>query len=310
VRFRRSTTEPPSVDDVATITERLAVLLSAGVSPASCWHHLSVSGENSVLTGAALAARDGESVSSAIAREAALGHAETAGAWRGVACAWYVATECGAPLADSLRDLATSFRSIGEIQRELAVALAGPQATARMVMLLPVVGVLFGMILGFNTLETLFATFPGFGCLVVGTLLMVLGSRWNRRMIHAAEPTDLAPGLAIDLMAIAVTGGGSIDRASEVVENARRRYHISEPDSGLVAGVLDLAQAAGVPAAELLRNEAALQRRKARSDGQRTSAVLAVRLMIPLGLCVLPAFMLLGVAPLVMAVVSSTFSTL
>ena len=29
---------------------------------------------------------------------------------RGVACAWYVATECGAPLADSLRDLATSFR--------------------------------------------------------------------------------------------------------------------------------------------------------------------------------------------------------
>ena len=129
-------------------------------------------------------------------------------------------------------------------------------------------------------------------------------------MIHAAEPTDLAPGLAIDLMAIAVTGGGSIDRASEVVENARRRYRIGEPDSGLVSGVLDLAQAAGVPAAELLRNEAALQRRKARSDGQRTSAVLAVRLMIPLGLCVLPAFMLLGVAPLVMAVVSSTFSTL
>jgi tight adherence protein B len=32
--------------------------------------------------------------------------------------------------------------------------------------------------------------------------------------------------------------------------------------------------------------------------------------MLPLGLCVLPAFMLLGVAPLLLAIVSSTFESL
>ena len=39
---------------------------------------------------------------------------------------------------------------------------------------------------------------------------------------------------------------------------------------------------------------------------QDAAAVLAVRLMIPLGVCVLPAFMALGVAPLLIAVISST----
>jgi tight adherence protein B len=32
--------------------------------------------------------------------------------------------------------------------------------------------------------------------------------------------------------------------------------------------------------------------------------------MLPLGVCVLPAFMLVGVVPLLLAVITSTFSTL
>ncbi|MBH0110832.1 hypothetical protein I6E81_11695 [Salinibacterium sp. NG22] len=36
------------------------------------------------------------------------------------------------------------------------------------------------------------------------------------------------------------------------------------------------------------------------------AAALSVRLMLPLGLCVLPAFMVLGVLPLMVAVISST----
>ena len=69
-----------------------------------------------------------------------------------------------------------------------------------------------------------------------------------------------------------------------------------------IAEVLALSSRAGVPAAALLRSEAEEARRDARSEGERKAATLSVTLMLPLGLCILPAFMLLGVAPLLISV--------
>ena len=63
-----------------------------------------------------------------------------------------------------------------------------------------------------------------------------------------------------------------------------------------------------MPAGELLRSEAEETRREARASAAAAASVLAVKLMLPLGLCVLPAFMLLGVAPLLLAVITSTVS--
>jgi tight adherence protein B len=78
----------------------------------------------------------------------------------------------------------------------------------------------------------------------------------------------------------------------------------------VVERVLELSARAGVPAGGLLRGEADRRRREERSAGQAAAASLAVRLMLPLGLCVLPSFMLLGVAPVVLVIVSSTFATI
>jgi tight adherence protein B len=110
-------------------------------------------------------------------------------------------------------------------------------------------------------------------------------------------------------MAIALTGGGSVDRARSIVGQASARYRVIGGEESVIDGVLDLAQRAGVPAAELLRSEAEQRRRQARSDGQRAAAALAVWLMAPLGVCVLPAFMLIGVAPMLIAIVTSTVTT-
>lgn len=57
------------------------------------------------------------------------------------------------------------------------------------------------------------------------------------------------------------------------------------------------------------RGEVKERRWAARADAQERAAALSVRLMLPLGLCVLPAFMALGVLPLLIAVVSSTVGT-
>ena len=270
-----------TLDETARLVQRVSVLLSAGVSPTTAWSYLDGYEDLAADLPASLARID-----------------------PALAAAWRVATSAGAPLAPSLQAFAVGLRALADAQRETEVALAGPVATARLVLALPVVGILFGMMLGFNTLGTLFTTVPGLLCLGVGVALLLAARRWNRRLVTAAQPTEVFPGLQIELLAIAVSGGGALDRARASVEAALAEFSL-QPTGG-ADEVLALSARAGVPAAALLRAEADEARRDARAAAQKAAAVLAVRLMIPLGVCVLPAFMALGVAPLLIAVISST----
>ena len=286
--------------------QRLAVLLAAGVPPTSAWRYLA---QSPTVAGVEAAIRGGMPVADAIVTRLPEVAADERAAWQGLAAAWWVAADVGAPLAPSLRDFAASLRALSEAQREITVALSAPVATARLVMALPAVGLLFGFSLGFDTLGVLFTTVPGLLCLALGIALMLAALAWNRRLVAAAQPRDLTPGLRFELTAIAVTGGGALDRAVESVSEALRRCGLERVhDEAGVEAVLDLSRRAGVPAAELLRSEAEEARRTARAEAAAHASVLAVRLMLPLGLCVLPAFMVLGVAPLLIAVITSTVS--
>ncbi|CAN5288119.1 hypothetical protein BH11ACT5_BH11ACT5_14720 [soil metagenome] len=291
-------TAVPDLGEVASVAQRLAVLLSAGVAPASAWRHVAASLDSVVARRVA--------AGSELADAAADAQGLQLDAWRGLAAAWEVASESGSPLAPALRDYALSLRELGETQRDARVALAGPIATARIVLALPAVGVLFGLALGFNMLATLFGTALGWACLVVGGGLLALAAYWNRRLVHAARPTSATPGLACELMAIAMAGGTSIDRARAIVAAALGRFGIDAEDA---EPVLELSQAAGVPAAELLRSEARELRAAARATAQERAAALSVKLMLPLGLCVLPAFLVLGVLPLLVTVITATVET-
>lgn len=281
------------LERTAAVVQRLAVLLAAGVAPASAWGYV----DEEIAT----VALRGEPIAPVLAARS--------DAWRGLAAAWQVAIEAGAPLAPALRTFAASLRSLAHASREIDTALAGPIATARMVMALPAVGVLFGMVLGFNTLATLFTTVPGLVCLAAGCALLFVAHRWIRRLVARARPRDLTPGIRFELLAIALSGGVSIDRANTSVDAALAIAGLTVDENSAVDAVLDLSRRAGVPAAELLRAEAEERRRDASARALQAASVLAVRLMLPLGLCILPAFMFIGVAPLLLAVISSTVST-
>ncbi|HEV7950680.1 MAG TPA: type II secretion system F family protein [Glaciihabitans sp.] len=315
MRFRRRVPQA-NVSRVAAVAQRLAVLLAAGVPPNAAWGYLR---EGELPTRIASAIAGGVAVPDAIVVAVSDIPPMEADAWRGLAMAWAVATEAGAPLAPTLREFAGALRSIAAAQRDIRVALAEPTATARLVMVLPLVGVLFGAALGFNTLTTLTTTVPGWMCLGVGTALLFAASRWNRSLVNSAQPTDITPGLPFDLTAIAVSGGGALGHARQSVARAMKRYGrqdvggagggavVSGVDSDAgIDDVLDLSVRAGVPAAELLRSEAEERRRVARAEVQERAAALSVRLMLPLGLCVLPAFMVIGVLPLAVTVFTTT----
>ena len=313
--------ERSAFDDLAEVVERLAVLLAAGVAPGSAWGYLAETGSTRVREIARVVAAGGAVVDALRApgirsrrRRPSRSATSSTGdelAWRGLAAAWRVATEAGAPLAPTLQRFAASLRDLGTNERDARTALAGPRATTRMVMVLPVVGILFGLALGFDTVGTLTGSVPGAVCLVLGVGLILLARWWSAVLIRRARPPSVVPGLALDLMAIAVSGGASIPRARAVVADARDECLLpADSAEQTIDEVLALSARAGVPAALLLRSGADGARRAARSAGERKAATLAVTLMLPLGLCILPAFMLLAVAPLMLSVVSSTVGDL
>ncbi|WP_440708424.1 type II secretion system F family protein [Herbiconiux sp. YIM B11900] len=236
-----------------------------------------------------------------------------------LAASWFVATEAGASLSRCLVDIAEALRDLGAVEREVAVALSGPRATTRLVLALPFVSLGAGMLWGLNTVQVLVATPPGWICLGAGAVLVLLGRAWSRWLLRRGSRRDLAPGLALDLVAVAVAGGGSADGAVELVAEALRRYS-PVCSSGTMArasgndgrerrqieAVLSLAALAGAPPAQLLRAEAVRMRRDAIGAASERAASLGVQLMLPLGLCVLPAFLLLSVAPVLLGVLRST----
>lgn len=64
---------------------------------------------------------------------------------------------------------------------------------------------------------------------------------------------------------------------------------------------LRFTQLSGAPAAKLLRSAAAAGRRKEIRDAEARGAEFGIKLVVPLGLCALPAFVCLGVVPIVIS---------
>jgi len=295
-------------ENVAVVVHRLSVLLDAGVAPGSAWRH-AASGIDSPVASAVAAGVEGGAVGRELVERLlearSLAPPGERQAWSAMGAAWAVASESGAPLAPTLQRLAEVLRALAQQRRNVEVALAGPVATSRIVLALPAVGLVFGMLLGFDALRILATTPPGWVCLAAGGLLIGCGARWNRRLIRAALTRDATPGLALELLAIAVSGGASLDRSRELVDRALTDASLEQLDSS-ADPVLTFSRAAGVPAAGLLRAEAEEHRRIASAEGERKAVELGSRLLLPLGVCILPSFVALGVAPIVLSIISST----
>ncbi|WP_309065401.1 type II secretion system F family protein [Microbacterium sp.] len=272
----------------------LAVLLQAGARPLAAWRHVAEAGD-AVASRVIGRVEAGAELVGAIEAEG--------GTWRDVAAAWEVATVVGAPLADVLRSLAEALHDAATADDDVRIALAEPVGTARLLLWLPFAGLLLGLALGFDTIGVLTTTPFGIGCVVAGVALVMVARWWTSRLVRRAQPDPGTPGIHAELVAVALAGGVAIPRALRLVDHSPA---VLESDRRRTDAVLALSRAAGVPAGELLRAAAAQQRHEARVQGRIRAARLSSSLLLPLGACTLPAFLLLGVAPLMLSVISST----
>ena len=280
--------------DAATSVQTLAVLLQAGAMPTVAWRHLAETGDRHAI---AIVSRidAGEPIAAAIEAEG--------GVWVDLAAAWEIATTVGAPLAEVLRTLAETLRDAASAADDVRIALTEPAGTARLLLWMPLAGLLLGFALGFDTIGVITRNPIGAACVLAGGALVLLARAWTASLLRRARPSPGTPGMRAELVAVALAGGASIDRALGLLDAVGSVTHGGEDR---VPDVLELSRAAGVPAVELLRASAAQERHTSRVEGRLRASRLSTRLLLPLGICTLPAFLLLGVAPMLLSILTST----
>ncbi|MBP1302341.1 MULTISPECIES: hypothetical protein [unclassified Curtobacterium] len=266
----------PDAAGAARVLDRVAVLVGAGVPPPRAW---------ALLGGVPEA---------------------DAPAWQDVRLVLQVAERTGAPSAGALRALAAAMRRTAASDRAVRVALSGPRTSARVVLALPLLGLGLGSVWGADAFVVLLTRPVGWICCAAAAGLVLVGQRWTRRLVDAVTPDGHVPGVLLDAWAVALTGGGSWQSAEAAVRGALGATAGDGVEAARLHEVLVLSRRAGVPAAELLRAAAEDARDDAAAAGLAAAERLAVRLVLPLGVCVLPAFVLVGVVPVVVGVLSST----
>jgi hypothetical protein len=126
--------------------------------------------------------------------------------------------------------------------------------------------------------------------LVCDTLAALLesGMSLEQALVAAGSAEGPAPGLAA--VGARLTWGSGWEQA-----------WASCPGSSLLAAPLWLSFRTGAPASALLSDAATEARRRVARELETQAAAMTVRLVLPLGLCALPAFVCLGIVPVALA---------
>lgn len=131
------------------------------------------------------AARGDPGELAAALRAAAESGGGLAGLARFAAC-WQVAATSGAALAPAVDRVADALHDEIEFAAALTAALAGPRATARLLAVLPILGLALGGVIGARPLAFLVGSPAGLCCLAVAAGFEAAGVGWARRIARRA----------------------------------------------------------------------------------------------------------------------------
>lgn len=204
----------------------------------------------------------------------------------------HLCEKLGSAPAESLERLAEVEAEQAKALASLQVAASGPAASARLVTLLPALVLIGAQLLGMRVLNSL--NVLTIGSIVVGSSLLYAGRRWSNRILAKAAPSSNDPGAALDAFASAMSSGLPQSVASKEVEEIFGR----QPQ---IESLIATSAETGLAVSRLARAEAERARLAWRVSSDKAIQEAAVRLMWPLGLAVLPAFVLIAVVPLAVA---------
>ena len=197
-----------------------------------------------------------------------------------------LAIELGAPLKTLLISLATQQESGSKAKAELAQAMAMPKATKRLLLWLPVLTLALTFLTGISSLDSL--TNPVvIVAILLGSALLYLGHRISRRLLLTLNENFDVADLQKFAIAIAcgLTTGQIANRFPDLLTSPK------------VARLVSLTNRTGAALSKLVSSEIENGLQAQLSEKIAAARVLSVRLLIPLGLTTLPAFMLFTIPP-------------
>lgn len=225
----------------------------------------------------------------------------------------------GAPMADILDAIGDSIDDAQSVAEARRVASAGPLMSARVLAALPLIGIVSALALGASPWQFYTAATVGRICALLGAAAWVAGIASCRRILARARSVDedTDPALACDLVAAGLACGAAIPRVLDALAAACARESLAWTAHALRLGVpwdeaweetpewahplrdaLESSWTSGNAPETMLARSASWERRARLAEAKTRAEELSVRLVGPLGACFLPAFLALGIAPL------------
>lgn len=192
------------------------------------------------------------------------------------------------------------LESMAALHGQLKVAAAGPKATSRLVYWLPVAALLIGQLAGLGSIEVFLRAPLSVLSLVLGLIFLLLANLWMSKLLSKNSANDSAD-FSLDAFAIVLSGGLPITLVSQIVTTAHLKIYESElAESALqeIQQAAKLAAETGAPVSQLLLARADELRQANFYSNREAVEALAIKLLWPLGLFVLPAFVFISVIPI------------
>jgi len=246
---------------------------------------------------------------SGLSLDQALEHLEgTAKHSKGLTYLIGIAKHSGSPLADDIDFLAELISSREKSINRIQIAHASPKSTARLMLWLPIITLGMAELLGWGVFASINEKPIVLLSLGLGLSLLLVSKLITGRLLNKATPKESYEGFFLVGVALLFSAGAGLANAQErALENYTKVFG-QEPSKAEfleMKQVTDLVEQTGAKASLLLRKQAIAM--QARVDLAREIKIekLGIKLMLPLGLGVLPAYVLLAIVPLMVTTLGS-----
>ncbi len=199
--------------------------------------------------------------------------------------------DAGSPAIDAARVLARVQTIENETRDEIEQAKQVPISTKKLMLWLPWFGLMLAELTGLGVFQALLSP-VGLLLLGIAAGLSYLGHRISERMIKAATEMSKPPQQPMLKLAIFVQTGIQLGEALRLCDISKQ------------SELIQFALQSGANLKLLLQSQIESDMAAWRNRSLVSAKQLSVRLMLPLGLTTLPAFLLLTVAPILLGVLT------
>lgn len=225
----------------------------------------------------------------------------------------------GSPSAAALIRMQQHSAHLAESLRIALIASRSARLTATLIASVPLLAALGFQAIGIPVLTILVSHPIAATAAALGAVLILWGRSVMLQLAERAIRFEQRAGLELELMSLVLESGAHPAAAERSARHALMRMfperapHVtlpSQPEEGSskqqLAQLYQLNRQGGVPLARLLSQAACAAQREELSGLKTRIALLPTRLLIPIGVLVLPGFLLSAVVPAALAVLFST----